>query len=372
MIKSLWVACLATALLGVHTVSAAEYDSKQLDKLEATVMSQNLPLEKRIRALKKLYADQLENGKINRSFCVWDMLGKAGPVFAAVDDQKFRSMHYGLNLTLIAYQDEDSLINDLTSGQCDAALISGSRALSFNRFSGTLEALGGIPDVQHLQMLMQVVASPKMAGRLQEGDYVVLGVASLGENYAYSGNRTLHKFSQMAGKDLLVPDTDVSLQALAQQLKAKARTGGLLSSVDQFVSGQAEAMLAPLVAYHVAGAGKAKPGMGILNMPLSQSTIQLIGRSERFPVGLAQILREDFLFKFDNYVRRVEKERANIDASFWIDIPADEQAREQAHLRDLRIALRDKGVYDPLMLKLQRKIRCKVDPARNECRNPVE
>lgn len=372
MIRSLWVACLATVLLGAHTASAAEYDSKQLDKLEATVMSQNLPLEKRIRALKKLYADQLENGKINRSFCVWDMLGKAGPVFAAVDDQKFRSLHYGLDLTIIAYRDEDSLINDLTSGQCDAALISGSRALSFNRFAGTVEALGGIPDVQHLQMLMQVIASPKMADRLQSGDYVVLGVASLGENYAYSGNPALKTFDQLAGKDLVVPDNDVSLQALAQQLKAQTRSGSLLASVDQFVSGEAEAMLAPLVAYHVAGAGKAKQGMSIMNMPLSQSTIQLIGRSERFPIGLAQILREDFLFKFDNYVKRVEKERANIDSSFWREIPPAEQAREQARLRDLRIALRDKGVYDPLMLKLQRKIRCKVDPARNECLNPAE
>ena len=87
MIKGLWVACLATVLLGMHTVSAAERDAKQQDKLQATVMSQNLPLEKRNRALKKLYAAQLEKGKINRSFCVWDMLGKAGPVFAAVDDQ---------------------------------------------------------------------------------------------------------------------------------------------------------------------------------------------------------------------------------------------------------------------------------------------
>ncbi len=371
MIKGLWSVFLLV-LFGVPNANAADLDSKQQDKLQATVMSQNLPLEKRIRALKKLYADQLENGKINRSFCVWDMLGKAGPVFAAVDDQRLRSLHYGLNLTLVAYKDEDSLVDALTSGQCDAALISGSRALSFNRFAGTLEALGGIPDVQHLQMLMQVVASPKMADKLQQGDYVVLGVASLGENYAYSGNPALNTFAGMAGKDLVVPDNDVSLQALAGQLKANARSGGLLSSVDQFVTGQAEAMLAPLVAYHVAGAGKAQAGMGIMKMPVSQSTIQLIGRSERFPIGLAQILREDFLFKFDNYVKRVEKERANIAASFWIDVPADEQAREQARLRELRIALRDKGVYDPLMLKLQRKIRCKVDSTRNECLNPVE
>jgi hypothetical protein len=36
------------------------------------------------------------------------------------------------------------------------------------------------------------------------------------------------------------------------------------------------------------------------------------------------------------------------------------------------LKLREEGYYDPAMLRLQRKIRCKFEPARSECTNPKE
>ena len=172
---------LLGTLLGVSQVYAAtssdDLAGKRLDKLETTVMNPNLPLEKRIRALRKLYSDQFVNGKIDRTFCIWDPLGKSGPIASAADDQKLRSLHYGMDLTIIAYQDEKKLVDELRSGDvCDAALISGGSALEFNRFSGTIESMGGLPERQHLQLLMQVLASPKMADRLTGDEYVFLGL----------------------------------------------------------------------------------------------------------------------------------------------------------------------------------------------------
>ena len=112
--------------------------------------------------------------------------------------------------------------------------------------------------------------------------------------------------------------------------------------------------------------------MAIIDTPVAQSTIQLIGRTEKFPPGLAQILREDFLFKFDNYARRVDNEMALVPESFWAKDSAQDIAALEKHSLDVRLKLREEGYYDPAMLRLQRKIRCKFDPSRSECSNPKE
>src|SRR5690606_18030012 len=125
MNQCLWVAMLATALL-TSAVHAAPAEDRRLARLEATVMSQTLPLQKRIEALRSLHAGTIDaDGRIHRLSCVGEMLGRGGPVYTTVDDQRVRSLHCGLELTLKAYQDEQALIDDLRAGRCDGGLISG-------------------------------------------------------------------------------------------------------------------------------------------------------------------------------------------------------------------------------------------------------
>jgi hypothetical protein len=109
-----------------------------------------------------------------------------------------------------------------------------------------------------------------------------------------------------------------------------------------------------------------------LAMPLGQSTLQLIGHSDRFPPGLAQILREDFLFKFNSYARMLDKELGNIPTSFWINPSSADMATLNENAQKIRLTLRNEGYYDPVMLRLARKIRCRFSPDESECKNPVE
>lgn len=354
------------------TGHANDIDQRQQKRLHATIMNSNIPLEKRVEALKVFYADQLVNGKIVRKFCVWDILGKAGPVYATVADQQFRSMHYGLEFSIDVYQDEDAMINDLKNGTCDAALMSGARALEFNRFAGSIEALGAVPALTHLHTLFTVMSSPKMAERMQEGAYTVLGVASLGENYLYTASSNIVSLQQLVGRKLGVPNYDESLQALAQRYGVEIQSDRLLKVVDRYVQGEDAAMLAPIVGYHIGGSGKIKPGMGIVNIPLSQSTIHLIGRTEQFPQGVAQILREDFLLKFENYVSRVEAERATIAEDKWFYASPETQKHLEQELRETRISLLNQGVYDATMIKLAKKVRCRGETETLECQDGRE
>ena len=63
---------------------------------------------------------------------------------------------------------------------------------------------------------------------------------------------------------------------------------------------------------------------------------------------------------------------ALVPEGLWVeDSPQDAKKLEELSL-GVRLKLRDEGYYDPAMLRLQRKIRCKFDPARSECANPKE
>jgi len=360
-------------LLSGTAYAADDLESRRASKLEATVMNPNLPLEKRIRALKKLQVDEMVGGRILRTFCVWDPLGKTGPISSTVEDQKLRSLHYGMELTVITFQDEAELIEALRSDErCDAALIRGVAAMEFNRFAGTIESVGGLQSRQQVQLLMQVIANPRMSPRLTDENYTILGIATMGAAYRFTGDRNLRSLASFNGRTVATQALDPAMGALATAFGAKAVEGDMMANVQNYADGKVDGMLSPIVAYLVMGSGQITGDVGILKTQVAQSTIQLVGRTEKFPPGLAQILREDFLFKFDNYARRVDNEMALVPEGFWLDdSPEDAKKLEELSL-EVRLKLRDQGVYDPAMLRLQRKIRCKFDPARSECANPKE
>jgi hypothetical protein len=357
----------------VFADTSGDLESRRNSKLEATVMNPNLPLEKRIRALKKLQVDEMVGGRILRTFCVWDPLGKAGPISSTVDDQKLRSLHYGMDLTVITFQDEVELLDALrTDDRCDAALIRGSVAMEFNKFAGTIEAIGGMRQREQVHLLMQVLANPRMASRLTDDKYTVLGVATMGASYRFTSDRSKRSLADFKNQLLAVESLDPSRSEFVSAIGANPANGSMMSNVQSYADGKVKGMISPIIAYLVMGTGQISRDVGIFDTPVAQSTIQLIGHTEKFPPGLAQILREDFLFKFDNYARRVDNEMALIPGEFWMkDTKADVQKMEQIAL-DVRLKLREEGYYDPAMLRLQRKIRCKFEPARSECTNPKE
>ncbi|MEC8443674.1 MAG: putative solute-binding protein [Pseudomonadota bacterium] len=362
-------------LVPVFSASAnTDMEARRAAKLEATVMNPNLPLEKRIRALKKMQADEMVGGRIKRTFCVWDPLGKAGPISSTVEDQKLRSLHYGMDLSVITFQDEKELVEALrTDERCDAAVIRGSAAMEFNRFAGTIESVGGLLDRRQVQLLMQVMANPRMAPRLADENFTVLGVATMGSSYRFTTDRqALRSLDSFKGRAIATESMDPAMAALAKAYKGKAVEGDMMSNVQNYADGKVDGMISPIIAYLVMGSGQISTDVGIMKTEVAQSTIQLIGRSEKFPRGLAQILREDFLFKFDNYARRVDNELALIPSQFWMDDKPEDVQKLQSMSQKVRLAMRDQGHYDAAMLRLQRKIRCKFDPSRSECTNPVE
>jgi hypothetical protein len=53
-------------------------------------------------------------------------------------------------------------------------------------------------------------------------------------------------------------------------------------------------------------------------------------------------------------------------------MPEKEKKDNEVMMQQARIELREADYYDAEMLTIQRKVRCKLDPTRFECPNPVE
>ena len=117
---------------------------------------------------------------LKRHICLWDLSGRSGPIFNGATTLRLDLLRYKIDISLEAFTNESAMVASLKNGQCDAALMSGFRARQFNRFTGTIDAIGAIPDNQHMRTLLQVLAHPSQAGRMVQGEYVIMGIFSGG------------------------------------------------------------------------------------------------------------------------------------------------------------------------------------------------
>jgi hypothetical protein len=78
------------------------------------------------------------------------------------------------------------------------------------------------------------------------------------------------------------------------------------------------------------------------------------------------------LGQFDRAMTVIENANNEVDKKWWIRIPEADKLRYDEMMREARIALTKDGVYSKEMMSLLRKVRCKEEPSRAECVNPVE
>ena len=107
--------CLLFLLIALPGTAETTEKIRSHQTLEAAVLNQNLPLEKRIKALKTLLSSEMTDGKLPRTFCIWDPIGKAGPIATAAKDQVLRSLHYGMQLTIDVFQNEQEMVDTFVS-----------------------------------------------------------------------------------------------------------------------------------------------------------------------------------------------------------------------------------------------------------------
>ena len=300
--------------------------------------------------------------------CVFDIVGNVGPMMGAMKDWQAAALGWGLEAELIPYTNEAIAAEDLKAGVCEAALITGIRGRGFNKFSGTVDSIGAIPTMDHMRLVLQVLSHPQSAGKLSQGSYQVMGIAPAGAAYVFVNDKEVNTLAKAAGKRVAVLEYDETQAKLVSQVGATPVASDITNFSTKFNNGVVDVIAAPLAAYEALELYKGlSPDGGIINYPLVQLTIQLIAKKEAFPAETAQKSREYFYNNLDRILDQLKKEESKVDQRWWVEIPDADKQEYEVLMQEARDQLRTEGYYDPTMLDMLRKVRCKLDQSRAEC-----
>ena len=300
--------------------------------------------------------------------CIFDPVGANGPAVGYAKDYMLEAKKWGINYEIKAYTDERVAAEDLKAGQCDAAAITTLRAKQFNKFVGSLDAVGAIPDNAHMDMVLKTLASPRMAPLMRNGHYEVVGNIPLGAAYVMVNDRAINSIEKAAGKKVAVMEWDKSQAKMVQRMGAQPVASDVINFVGKFNNGQVDIIAAPALAFKPLEIYRGLGDKGaIYRFPLVMLSAALIIRHDRFPPDVGQKLREFVYSQLDKAYAFVDREEKGIPEKYWLDLTASDKAKYVEMMRQARIQMTAEGDYDPRMISLLKRVRCTKNPGAAEC-----
>ena len=303
-----------------------------------------------------------------QTVCVFDLVGTAGDVYALMKDYALAAKGWGADIQLKVYTDERVAAEDFKAGKCDGASISGMRGRQFNAFTGSLDAIGALPDLKLAVSVMQLLAKPQLANDMVSGNYEVVGVIPVGAAYLFVNDRSLNTLAKAAGKKVAVLDYDKAQAKMVQQIGAQPVSSDVTNFGGKFNSGQVDVIGAPAVMFKPLELYKGLGTKGaIIRFPLLQVTGNLIIRKDKFPEGYGQKSRAWVATQLPRAFTILGKMEADIPAKYWMEIPPNDKIGYIKLMRESRIALTKEGIYNKKMMSLLKKARCQAEPSSFEC-----
>ena len=124
-----------------------------------------------------------------QDICVFDLLGKAGESYKMMEEWALAAKNWNTDVQLISYQSEELADKDFKSGKCDAVYITTMRARQYNKFAGSIDALGGIPNNAIALKAITFVLDKRNVKRLKttiDGEEIEIGgIGQIGPAYIF-------------------------------------------------------------------------------------------------------------------------------------------------------------------------------------------
>ncbi|MGC8119499.1 putative solute-binding protein [Marinobacter sp. VGCF2001] len=305
---------------------------------------------------------------LERSFCVFDPVGANGPLFAITKEFQPVALKRGIKLNLRAYTDEKVAAEDFKAGQCDAVLLTGTRAREFNKFTGSLEAMGAVPGEEEMRLLYNTLSQAKARPFLVDGPYEVAGVFPAGAIYLYTRDRAIDSVDKLQGQRIATLDYDTASVRMVRHVGASVVGSNSANFAGKFNNGSVDLAYAPAVAYQPLELYKGVNSKGgVFKYALAYMNFQVIIHRDRFPEDAGQMVRDESIKRIDQAYDIIAEAEAGIPETVWMHPPREDVAEYDKMLRQVRLSLLEDGVYDDRAIKLMKAIRCRVDGSRSEC-----
>ncbi|KZX76323.1 hypothetical protein A3715_28215 [Oleiphilus sp. HI0009] len=319
-----------------------------------------------------LTANQTVGGKATNLVpilaCVWDPIGKAGPVGQIMAEAKIHAANWGVDLSYVVYEDERIAIEEFKLGRCDAVNMLGFRAREFNSLTGSLGAIGAIPSYEAMGIVLKSLSSKKASKLMRNGEYEIFAIGPAGAIFMFTRDRTILLPGDFAGKRMAVLDDIPESAYLSKKHGITPVSSTIFNSILKFNNGSVDLTAAPAIVYEPFEMHKGlEPNGGIYEEPFLFITMQVVARWEKFPEGFAQKARDQAMREYNRFVKWLVDPEATIPEEYWIEIPKHLYDYWVEDFRQSRIELGEMGIYDSRTLKLMRKVRCKLEPENAEC-----
>lgn len=311
---------------------------------------------------------------VHMRLCLFDPMGANGDITQRAKDLALEAQKWNLFVQVKSYTEERVASEDFKAGQCEAVAMTTLRAKQFNRMVGSIDSPGNLPDYEHVKTLLKTLSNPVLASLGINGRYQVVGVAPIGSIFVIVNDRRINSIEKAAGKKVVVLDWDPSMGRMISSIGAQPVPADLTTYAGKFNNGQADIIAAPAMAYQPMELykGIGKQG-GIIRFPLLQATGTLLIRRDlllpKIPdldTRLVQV-RDYGLQHIDTLINVLKKAEADLPRHLWVELSAEDKVKYSRMLREARIYMTREGVYEPTMMNILKRVRCKHAPASEEC-----
>ena len=300
--------------------------------------------------------------------CLYDLVGQSGPMTSLMTDYKAQALNWGVYLDFRHYLSDRLAAEDFEAGHCDLVNLPGVRARNYNQFTGSLNAIGAIPDYQHLKLILNTLSSPKASKFMTEKGYEIAAILPTGALFGFVVDKQYSNPDSLSGKKITVLDSAPESKYLIQQTGMIPVPSTINNAIQKFNNHLVDVTGAPAVAFELLEMHKGlEPDGGIINWPLHQTTMQLIIRRDKLPEGFGQASRSFAQSHLEEGFKTLRGFEDKIPNKYWIEVDSSVKQKWSSRHRVSRLHLRDQGIYHPTALTLFRKVRCKLDPTLSEC-----
>ncbi|MBC7192086.1 putative solute-binding protein [Marinobacter sp.] len=313
----------------------------------------------------------------SKVFCVFDPGGANGPIYRMMEDYRSKAISSGIRLDMRPYPDEDKLVEDYVAGTCDLAGVTDMGARKFNRFTGSISAIGALPYYEDLRVLMYILASGRVDEYLEEGDHVFMGAAPMGAAYLFVNDKSINHVDALRGKRFAVLEGHLDAEYTIEYLGGIAVEAKISNFHTMFNRGEVDVAYGPAAAYEVLEMYKGmNNGGGLVKYPVGQITIQLFARKGEFDERFVDRSRKNMSRLYPQAMRYVRQYERDIPEERWVEISGEAVRGYQEMLRNVRIEMQNSETeegqlaaraYHPEMMRVLRKIRCYTNPGSIEC-----
>ena len=312
------------------------------------------------------------SAKADQTVCIFDLLGRAGESYKLMEEWVLASKNWGADVKLVAYQKEEQADRDFKNGKCDAVAMTTMRSREYNKFAGSIDALGGVPSNDIARRAISYALDQRNAKRLvstMKGEkYEVAAIAPLGIAYIFVRDRSMDTIEKGIGKKFAYLHYDIAQKIAIERVGAIGVPSDISTFVGKFNRGEVDSIAAPAYAFKpleiYKGLGKSG---AMFTFPLINVTGNLIIRQNKFPEGFGQNSRAWSLRQLPKAMNTIRRLEAEIPARYKLNVTAEDKLRYQKLLRDGRIELTQRGIYDPVMMRVLKRARCTVERTNFEC-----